>query len=76
MKSNNDVIVYNPFPGEEIERTARVIADLAAANNKTVMALFNNIKLVATPGEDPHTIIERYHFEAGRIEDQEKYLSR
>jgi len=76
LKPEDDCIIYEPFPGERIDRTARVIANLATTNNKTVCALFNDIKLVATPGEDPHTIIERYHLEIRRIDDQEKYLPR
>jgi len=57
---------YNPPVGEMISETARKIVALANAMNEAVSAEFNDVKLVANPGDSATRITKFYSSEIER----------
>lgn len=57
-------------PGENVSRTAAVMADLAADRGDIVHCEFNGIGLVATPGMNPDVIVDAFWAEIQRRADE------
>lgn len=66
-------INYEPGPGQHILEAVTEMVTLANARGESVIASFNDIPLLAHPGDAPETIVESFYAEMKR--QREAYLA-
>ena len=53
---------YDPVAGPTIQQAARALVQKANEINEDVVGNFNDIDMIAHPGDDPLDIENNYHF--------------
>jgi len=65
--SDNGTLLYEPEPGESIGETSEVMVAIANESVESVTATFNDIELIAHPGDHPQAIASSYSAECDRL---------
>lgn len=64
------MIQYESLPGDHIDRVAERMVELANKSYEFVMTEFNEINVIANPGEDPREVAARFRAEQQRRSDE------
>ena len=61
---------YEPMVGENVSKTAKRMVALAEKTKELVTAKFNDIVLMAKPGDNPDAIVQYYQTESNRRHEE------
>lgn len=64
------MLEYSPGAGEHIETTAANMVIMAGESGESVSATFNDVKIVAYPGDEVAAVLDRYSSERDRLSAQ------
>lgn len=61
---------YEPMVGDSIQETCRVLVDMANGSGEPASASFNEVEVVANPGDNASALVEQFHNECNRRHEE------